>query len=85
MGPFNAELYLRLIGERGLLAGSARQRGHDVELFEVARVLVAVGAIDLTDATEIVDGYDRAFGLRSGQGPRRFHRQAPQKPTAAPE
>jgi hypothetical protein len=85
MAPFDAELYLRLIGERGLLNTAPRQRSYDQELFEIARLLVAIGAIDLAEATDVVDGYERAQGLRNGHGPRRWQRQPSQKPTTAPE
>jgi hypothetical protein len=83
MAPFDAELYLRLQGERGLLRPSAQQRPNDLELSEVARALVAVGAINLADATAVAEGYDRAWGLRNGRSFRRGHRQPrPSTPTS---
>jgi len=87
MAPFDPELYLRLLGERGLLGSfEARNRGFDGELFEAARALIAVGAIELPDATEIVEGYELASGLRNGRGPRQhFHRSAPPSSPANPE
>jgi hypothetical protein len=84
VAPFDAELYLRLLGERGLMGASVQQRIHDPELFEVARALVAVGAIDPADATEIAEAYDRAAGLRNGRGIRSWHqRQTTSTPTTS--
>ena len=82
MAPFNAELHLRLLGERGLLGGGARQRGYDAGLLEAARALLGLGAIDTAVAAEIVEGYALATGMRNGGGVRAMHRpSSPQTPT----
>lgn len=69
VGEFDGELYLRLQGEEMLVGG--RTRGlhpWDSPLVEVARALVAVGAIGATQATAVVDDYMFAGALRTEQG-----------------
>ncbi len=63
---FDAERYLRLLGERGLVLGSEQQHGPhgDTPLGEAARALVAVGVIGADDAQPIVDDYVLAASLR---------------------
>lgn len=89
MTPFDAELHLRLLGERGLVeTGDPRRNPHDASVAEAARALVAVGAIELDDAAEIVEGYGLAQSLRDGRGLwRRYRLTPPAAPTAptAPE
>ncbi len=86
MAPFDAELHLRLLGERGLArTADPQRREHNAELTEAARALVAVGAIDLADATEVVEGYELAESLRHGRGLwRRRPRPAATTATTAP-
>ena len=67
MSGFDAELYLRLAGERGILGEGGEQHGPEgTRLAAAARALVAVGAVDLDLAQTIVDEYGMAMALRSG-------------------
>ncbi|HEX3615103.1 MAG TPA: hypothetical protein VHU61_01090 [Solirubrobacteraceae bacterium] len=69
MAPFDPELYLRLLGERELIRrGSDRGNAPNGELIEAARALVEVGAIERAIASEVIDGYDLAAGLRAARG-----------------
>jgi hypothetical protein len=73
---FDAELYLRLVGERALL--DQRKAGGrapwDGPTIEVASALVAIGALDDDAAQGIVDDYAVAAGLRNGgHGMHRMH------------
>ena len=81
MDGFDAELYLRLLGERALLSGESG-RPFASPLVERARALVAVGAIDADAAQKVVDDYARAARLRgSGHGVRhRPQRHSPAVP-----
>jgi hypothetical protein len=66
--PSDAELYLRLLGERMLLEPRDHRRGPwDSEIVEAARALTAVGVIDAEPAQAIVDDYGLAIALRSGE------------------
>ena len=81
MDGFDAELYLRLFGERMLLSEES-SRPFDSPMVERARALVAVGAIDVDIAQKVVDDYARAAQLRgSGHGvrhrPQRHSHAAP--------
>jgi len=89
MSGFDAELYLRLAGERSLLGGSWRNRGpRDSPLTEAARALVAIGAIATDGAQSLIDDYELAIALR-GEGMRhhlqmRGHRHASSQAAATP-
>lgn len=66
--PFDAELYLRLLGERMLLEPRDHRRGPwDSEIVDAARALAAVDVIDAEAAQAIVDDYGLAIALRSGE------------------
>jgi hypothetical protein len=73
MTGFDGELYLRLAGERLLLA---REFG-DSTLTERARALFAAGVVELDVAGRVVADYARAFTARGRGRPRRH------TPTAA--
>lgn len=82
MSGVDAELYLRLCGERMLLDGPANRAFH-APLAEQARALVAVDAIAPDAAQELVDGFARAQALR-GRGPGALrHRGKRVKPVTA--
>jgi hypothetical protein len=86
MAPFDPELHLRLLGERGLVrAADPQGRPRSAELAEAARALVAVGTIDLADAAEIVEGYQLAEALRHGRGLWRPRHQPPPTAPTPPE
>jgi hypothetical protein len=67
---FDAELHLRLVGERGLLTPAlAGSSPFDSPITETAAALVAVDALAADTAQEIVDDYALAQFLRgSGRG-----------------
>ncbi|MHB1776856.1 MAG: hypothetical protein ACYCU7_12835 [Acidimicrobiales bacterium] len=67
---FDAELFLRLAGERLLLDRSDGDRGpfRAVPLQEMAAALVAVGVLDEERATEVLVEYAEALHLRGGSG-----------------
>lgn len=76
MAEFNAELYLRLAGERTLL--DPRTDGGppgDAALGSAAHALVAVGAITAGAAQAIVDDYDLAYAYRTGGHHHHHHRR----------
>ena len=61
MAEFDAELYLRMAGERTLLDAAGDDGPAGVSPVDVAgHVLVAVGAIVAGQAHAIVDDYQRA-------------------------
>ena len=66
MSAFDAELYLRLIGE-GMLLGRADERlgPPRPSISEAAAALVAVGAIDAARADSVLDDYSLAATLRN--------------------
>ncbi len=66
--PFDAELYLRLAGERALASRESSERMSWGPVLTAARALVAVGAIEAGAAQTVVDDYDLAADLR---GPER--------------
>jgi len=72
MARFDAELYLRLLGEETLLGGEYRSRGpFGSRLTEAASALVAVGATSAKKAQAVIDDYTLAEALRGdGGGPR---------------
>jgi hypothetical protein len=88
MSAFDAELYLRLSGERMLLDHADQNRGPwRSALAEAARALLAVGAIETHIAREVIADYELAMALRGEHGPHRLmmgrgHAQAPPPPAA---
>src|SRR5207237_6037412 len=69
VAEFDAELYLRLSGERMLLErGDRGGAPWESPLMEAARALIAVGAIDAERARAVIDDYDLASALRSHHG-----------------
>jgi hypothetical protein len=67
MTEFDAELHLRLVGERMLLDGSDRSGPPwGSPLGSAAQALVAVGMIDEQMADDVLDDYALAKALRSG-------------------
>jgi hypothetical protein len=72
MNAFDAELYLRLSGERMLLDHAEQNLGPwRSELADAARALLAVGAIETPLAREVIADYGLAMALRADAGPRR--------------
>ena len=69
-GPdrFDAELYLRLAGERALLAGEG-SGPPTPPLLAAAHALVAIGALPAETARAVVDDYLLAGACREGPGP----------------
>jgi hypothetical protein len=64
MTDFDAELYLRLIGERLIIEGE----GHhpwESGLTVPARALLAIGSIEVEDAQRVIEDYEVALGLRN--------------------
>jgi hypothetical protein len=79
---FDAELYLRMAGERALLGGADPDDGADGSpLLEAARALVAVGAVESDLAQDIVDDYGMAAALRHQN---HFHRSPRTGPSGEP-
>lgn len=77
----DAELYLRLLGERRLAVGDDDLRhGHDSPLHEAAAALVAVGAISTPHAQAVIDDYTLAAAVRSEDGHRQIGWQTRQRP-----
>jgi hypothetical protein len=62
---FDAELYLRLTGERLLLDSAGHDRGFGSPVAHAARALVAAGAIDIEAARAVVMDYDHAVAFRN--------------------
>ena len=83
---FDAELHLRLAGERMLIA----RRGEDMGAWEspleaAAHALVAVAALPAATAQAIVDDYYLALSCRSGEEHHfRQHRRMAQPAAAGP-
>lgn len=85
MAEFDAELYLRLTGERALLNhGSDDGQPGETQLGAAAHALVAVGAMTAGAAQAIVDDYDLALAYRAGEHHRRHHRRRTRQVTPAP-
>jgi hypothetical protein len=87
-GEFDAERYLRLLGERTLLDGRSRAQRAPWEspLVAAAEALVAVGAIAADAADTVLDDHDLAVALRGrvGEpGQRRLFSGRPQAGVAA--
>jgi hypothetical protein len=68
MPRFDAELYLRLLGETQVHEIDPGQGIGSSPLDEAAGALVAAGAIARTTARRVTDDYQRAQALRSEQG-----------------
>ena len=68
MPRFDAELYLRLIGEEMLLDARRERGGWSSPLDDAAGALVAVGAITAAMAQRVLRDYSLAQSLRSGDG-----------------
>lgn len=65
MAGFDAELYLRLLGERMLLEGDERNRGPGrPAVAEAAAALIAVGVISDGQARAVLEDYGLASALR---------------------
>ena len=81
MAECDAELYLRLAGERVLL-GPGPEGGAPPEsrLSTAAHALVAVGAIPAGTAQAIVDDYYLALSYRAGE---HHHQRRSRRPAAA--
>lgn len=83
---FDAELYLRLIGEEFLLDASRDRGGWSSPLDEAANALVAVGKISAANARGIAADYHLAQLIRSRDGfhpaAMRARRSTRRKPTA---
>ena len=74
---FDAELYLRTVGEEAILGARAgRHRPWDSPLLEPARALVAVGAISAARARAVIEDYSLAEAVRSEHGYRLNYRMA---------
>jgi hypothetical protein len=75
---FDAERYLRIVGERMVLAtGDGRGRGPwESPLAAPASALVAIGAINPTKAVAVIDDYALAEALRSEDGHHRLRAHA---------
>lgn len=68
MAKFDAELYLRLIGEEILLDATPDRGGWSSPLEEAAGALIAIGAISATRARSVAADYNLAQSLRSRDG-----------------
>ncbi|HEY1478883.1 MAG TPA: hypothetical protein VGF46_02590 [Gaiellales bacterium] len=81
MAGFAAELYLRLAGERMLLRRDP-ENGHRWEspIAGAARALIAIDVLAADTAREVIEDYELALALRSGNSARhrtmRQHRRA---------
>jgi hypothetical protein len=65
VSDFDAELYLRLIGEQMLLDGSLRDRGaRRPPIAEAAGALVSLGVLAGSDAETVLEDYSLATALR---------------------
>jgi hypothetical protein len=65
---FDAELYLRLAGERMLLDQASSRGSWDSPVVHAARALVAAAVIDADAAQAVADDYDLAVQLRYEDG-----------------
>jgi len=76
---FDAELFLRLVGERLVLerAGRRPEPWPAAPLYETASALVAVGALDEPVAEEVLTDYERAMQVRGAHGLVGLHRPPP--------
>ena len=76
MATFDAEVYLRRLGERLLDDPEQRQSGHRSALRGAAAALVCVRAIGADRAWRVIDDYATATHIRSGK-PGFVHSDAP--------
>src|SRR4051812_8468535 len=67
MAAFDAELYLRLLGETTLAESYGEDPDWASPLGSVARALRAVGAIGEDAARAVIDDYRLAVALRDGE------------------
>ncbi len=67
MVTFDAELYLRLLGERLLNDPDQERHHHSSPLDGPAAALVAAGAIEPQHAWRVIDDYAAAMRVRAGQ------------------
>jgi hypothetical protein len=67
MVAFDAEVYLRRLGERLLDDSDLRQPGHWSALRGAAAALVCVGAMGVDRAWRVIDDYATATHIRSGK------------------
>ena len=67
MAAFDAEVYLRRLGERLLDDPDQQQPGHRSALRGAAAALVCVGAIGADWAWQVIDDYATATHIRSGK------------------
>lgn len=65
MSPFDAEVYLRRLGERLLDDADQQQPGHRSALRGAAAALVGAGAIAADQAWRVIDDYATATHIRS--------------------
>jgi hypothetical protein len=94
MSVFDAELYLRLAGERALLGEHDHNGGpQDSPLTAAARALVAADAIATSQAQQVLDDYELALMLRGQERMRhrmmrrqatRRHQRPPEQQAATP-
>ncbi len=86
MAEFDAELYLRLTGERTLLdPDTGHGQPGEAPLGTAAHALVAVRAMTAAAAQAIVDDYALALAYRTGEHQHRHHRlRVARRPAPAP-
>jgi hypothetical protein len=84
MATFDAELYLRLAGERMLVTRGDSGHRWESPIAGAARALVAIGALGADEARSVVDDYDLAMSLRSGNAARYRGMRQRHEPFRAP-
>jgi hypothetical protein len=85
VSAFDAELYLRLLGERELVGGPERHHREISALREAGAALVATGLIDADLGRAVVADYGLVAGVRNGHHQhRRWQRIAGFNPPPAP-
>jgi hypothetical protein len=85
MPEFDAERYLRRLGEREVVAGASvsRRRRHG-DLWEAASALVSCEVLDPAVAAPVLDGYAVAFAMRGMPRIAPAQPDPPRQPRAAP-